>query len=176
MYTVPLNICRTYTNRMRCSLFFACCVIGFGFIAQKKPSSGVSKITPDNRLNSLMDTWHKNATLAQFDAYFAATSDNFVFYGTAPAEKWDKEAFKTFCKPYFDSTRTWRFTPSNRVWNFSKDGKIAWFDEDLQTWMLDCRGSGVCEKTKQGWKLAYYNLSVVIENEKIQEFIKLRKD
>jgi len=24
--------------------------------------------------------------------------------------------------------------------------------------------------------LAYYNLSVVIENEKIQEFIKLRKD
>ena len=99
-----------------------------------------------------------------------------MFYGTAPAEKWDKEAFKTFCKPYFDSTRTWRFTPSNRVWNFSKDGKIAWFDEDLQTWMLDCRGSGVCEKTKQGWKLAYYNLSVVIENEKIQEFIKLRKD
>ena len=161
---------------MRCSLFFACCVIGFGFIAQKKPSSGVSKITPDDRLNSLMDTWHKNATLAQFDAYFAATSDNFVFYGTAPAEKWDKETFKTFCKPYFDSTRTWRFTPSNRVWNFSKDGKIAWFDEDLQTWMLDCRGSGVCEKTKQGWKLAYYNLSVVIENEKIQEFIKLRKD
>jgi hypothetical protein len=161
---------------MRCSLFFACCVIGFGFIAQKKPSTGVSKITPDDRLNSLMDTWHKNATLAQFDAYFAATSDNFVFYGTAPAEKWDKETFKTFCKPYFDSTRTWRFTPSNRVWNFSKDGKIAWFDEDLQTWMLDCRGSGVCEKTKQGWKLAYYNLSVVIENEKIQEFIKLRKD
>lgn len=176
MYTVQLNICRTYTNRMRCSLFFACCVIGFGFIAQKKPSTGVSKITPDDRLNSLMDTWHKNATLAQFDAYFAATSDNFVFYGTAPAEKWDKETFKTFCKPYFDSTRTWRFTPSNRVWNFSKDGKIAWFDEDLQTWMLDCRGSGVCEKTKQGWKLAYYNLSVVIENEKIQEFIKLRKD
>jgi hypothetical protein len=161
---------------MRFSLFFACCVIGFGFIAQKKPSTGVSKITPDDRLNSLMDTWHKNATLAQFDAYFAATSDNFVFYGTAPAEKWDKETFKTFCKPYFDSTRTWRFTPSNRVWNFSKDGKIAWFDEDLQTWMLDCRGSGVCEKTKQGWKLAYYNLSVVIENEKIQEFIKLRKD
>ncbi len=161
---------------MRCSLFFACCVIGFGFIAQKKPSTGVSKITPDDRLNSLMDTWHKNATLAQFDAYFAATSDDFVFYGTAPAEKWDKETFKTFCKPYFDSTRTWRFTPSNRVWNFSKDGKIAWFDEDLQTWMLDCRGSGVCEKTKQGWKLAYYNLSVVIENEKIQEFIKLRKD
>jgi len=161
---------------MRFSLLALLSVISIAVLAQKNPSGSVAKITPEDRLNSLLDTWHKNATLAKFDEYFAATSDNFVFYGTAPAEKWDKEAFKTFCKPYFDSTRTWRFTPSNRVWNFSTDGKTAWFDEDLQTWMLDCRGSGVCEKTKQGWKLAYYNLSVVIENEKIQEFIKLRKD
>lgn len=144
-------------------------------IAQKSSDGSVAKISTEERLNSLMDTWHKNATLAKFDEYFAVTSDNFVFYGTAPAEKWDKEAFKTFCKPYFDSITTWRFTPSNRVWQFSKDGKVAWFDEDLQTWMLDCRGSGVCEKTKKGWVLSYYNLSVVIENEKINEFIELRK-
>jgi len=144
-------------------------------IAQKSSDGSAAKISTEERLNSLMDTWHKNATLAKFDEYFAVTSDNFVFYGTAPAEKWDKEAFKTFCKPYFDSTTTWRFTPSNRVWQFSKDGKVAWFDEDLQTWMLDCRGSGVCEKTKKGWVLSYYNLSVVIENEKINEFIELRK-
>jgi len=144
-------------------------------IAQKSSDGSAAKISTEERLNSLMDTWHKNATLAKFDEYFAVTSNNFVFYGTAPAEKWDKEAFKTFCKPYFDSTTTWRFTPSNRVWQFSKDGKVAWFDEDLQTWMLDCRGSGVCEKTKKGWVLSYYNLSVVIENEKINEFIELRK-
>jgi hypothetical protein len=161
---------------MRFSLLALISVISITVLAQKNPSGRLVNLTSEIRLNSLMDSWHKNATLAKFDEYLAATSDNFVFYGTAPAEKWDKEAFKTFCKPYFDSTRTWRFTPSNRVWNFSKDGKTAWFDEDLQTWMLDCRGSGVCEKTKQGWKLAYYNLSVVIENEKIQEFIKLRKD
>ena len=161
---------------MRFSLLALISVISITVLAQKNPSGRLVNLTSEIPLNSLMDSWHKNATLAKFDEYFAATSDNFVFYGTAPAEKWDKEAFKTFCKPYFDSTRTWRFTPSNRVWNFSKDGKTAWFDEDLQTWMLDCRGSGVCEKTKQGWKLAYYNLSVVIENEKIQEFIKLQKD
>jgi hypothetical protein len=161
---------------MRFSLLVLSSIISIAVLAQKNTSGRLVNLTSEIRLNSLMDNWHKNATLAKFDEYFAATSDNFVFYGTAPAEKWDKEAFKTFCKPYFDSTRTWRFTPSNRVWNFSKDGKTAWFDEDLQTWMLDCRGSGVCEKTKQGWKLAYYNLSVVIENEKIQEFIKLRKD
>ncbi len=176
MFTMQQNTCKTCISKMRFFLFSACLCIGFGLLAQKKPSGGLAQITSEERLNSLMDTWHKNATLAKFDEYFAATTENFVFYGTAPAEKWDKEAFKTFCKPYFDSTTTWRFIPSNRVWYYSKDGKTAWFDEDLQTWMLDCRGSGVCEKTKQGWKLAYYNLSVVIENEKIQEFIKLRKN
>ena len=143
--------------------------------AQRNSDGSVAKINAEDRLNALMDNWHRSATFAKFDEYFAVTSDNFVFYGTAPAEKWDKEAFKTFCKPYFDSSRTWRFTPSNRVWQFSKDGKVAWFDEDLQTWMLDCRGSGVCEKTRKGWVLSYYNLSVVIENEKIKAFIELRQ-
>lgn len=170
MCTMRRNIYRICISNMRFCLLFACCWIGIIMCAQK------NYLTAEAQLNTLMDAWHKNATLAKFDDYFAVTTDNFVFYGTAPGEKWDKEAFKSFCKPYFDSTTTWRFTPSHRVWNFSKDGKIAWFDEDLQTWMLDCRGSGVCEKSKQGWKLAYYNLSVVIENEKIQEFIKLRKD
>lgn len=130
----------------------------------------------ENALNALMDQWHKNATLAKFDAYFNATTEDFIFYGTAPNEKWDKASFQVFCKPYFDSLHTWKFAPSNRKWNFSNDGKTAWFDEDLQTWMLDCRGSGVCVKKKGVWKISYYNLTVVIENEKIQEFIKLRKE
>jgi len=134
------------------------------------------KTTSLDRLNGLLDNWHKNAALANFQAYFEATSEDFVFYGTAPAEKWNKAGFMAYCRPYFDSTRTWRFTPSNRVWAFSDNGKTAWFDEDLETWMLDCRGSGVCTKTKKGWKIRYYNLCVVIENEKIRPFIELRKN
>jgi hypothetical protein len=34
----------------------------------------------------------------------------------------------------------------------------------------------VLVKDGKNWKLAYYNLTVLIENEKIQEFIKLRKN
>jgi hypothetical protein len=48
--------------------------------------------------------------------------------------------------------------------------KIAWFDEGLDTWMKGCRGSGILEKQKGEWKLVYYNLTVLIENEKIKEF------
>ena len=176
MCTMHPNTSRICTNSMRFTLLAVLFGIGFAFNAQQKASSSAARISSEERLNSLMDTWHKNATLAQLEAYFSATSEDFVFYGTAPAEKWDKAGFMAFCKPYFDSGKTWKFVPSNRVWHFSDNGKTAWFDEDLETWMLDCRGSGVCTKTRKGWKIAYYNLSVVIENEKIKEFIELRKN
>ena len=45
----------------------------------------------------------------------------------------------------------------------------------LSTQMEDCRGSGVLIKENGFWKIAHYNLAVVIENEKMQKFIKLRR-
>ena len=126
-------------------------------------------------LDKLIDSWHLAATKADFKSYFEITTDNFIFLGTAPNERWSKKQFQDFSKPYFDKGKAWDFKASNRKWNFSKDGKTAWFDEDLKTWMEGCRGSGVCIKEKGQWKLAYYNLTVLIENEKIKEFIQLRK-
>ena len=129
----------------------------------------------EDALNNLIDQWHMDAASAAFDAYFDATSQNFVFLGTAPEERWTKEEFQDFSKPYFDKKSTWDFKPSSRAWNFSADGNTAWFDEDLVTWMEGCRGTGICSKVGGEWKLSYYNLHVLIENEKIKEFISLRK-
>ncbi|MFM7723752.1 MAG: nuclear transport factor 2 family protein, partial [Bacteroidota bacterium] len=91
---------------MRFTLLAVLFGIGFTFHAQEKAPISAARISSEERLNSLLDAWHKNATLAQFEAYFAATSEDFVFYGTAPAEKWDKTGFMAFCKPYFDSGKT----------------------------------------------------------------------
>ena len=126
-------------------------------------------------LNNIIDEWHQNAANAAFDAYFDITSDDFVFLGTAPGERWEKKDFMTFCKPYFDKKSTWDFKPSDRQWNFSEDGNTAWFDESLETWMQGCRGTGILSKKEGRWFLSYYNLHVLIENDKIQEFISLRK-
>jgi ketosteroid isomerase-like protein len=150
---------------MKKILFLFLVFICFPSLAQKGTES----------LNKLIDAWHLAATNADFKAYFAPTTDDFIFLGTAPGERWTKKEFQTFSKPYFDKGKAWDFKASNRKWNFSKDGKTAWFDEDLKTWMEDCRGSGVCIKEKGEWNLAYYNLTVLIENEKIKEFIQLRK-
>lgn len=122
----------------------------------------------------LMDNWHLAATNANFENYFGFMSDDFVFLGTAPGERWSKDQFAEFSKPYFDKGKAWDIKASNRKWNFSSDGKIAWFDEDLDTWMRGCRGSGVLIKKKGKWYIAQYNLTVLIENEKMKEFIQLR--
>ena len=123
----------------------------------------------------MIDNWHLAASKANYEAYFAHTSSSFVFLGTAPGERWTKPEFMTFCKPYFDKGKAWDFEPSRRNWQFAADGKVAYFDEDLETWMEGCRGSGICVQENGEWKIAYYNLTVLIENEKIKSFIKLRK-
>ena len=135
----------------------------------------LSASKPDTKaLDKFVDNWHLAASEAKYENYFSVMTDSFVFLGTAPGERWTKEEFSAFSKPYFDDGKAWDFKASNRIWSFSKNGKMAWFDEDLDTWMRGCRGSGILEKKKGEWSIVYYNLTVLIENEKIEEFIDLR--
>jgi hypothetical protein len=128
----------------------------------------------EKNLDSLVTQWHKAAASANYDAYFGFMGANFVFLGTAPGERWNKSSFSAFSKPYFDRGKVWNFIPHNRSWMYSKDSTVAWFDEDLDTWMRGCRGSGVLQKSNGIWEIVYYNLTVLIENEKINSFIELR--
>lgn len=125
-------------------------------------------------LNRFVDNWHLAASQADFQSYFNVMASDFVFLGTAPGERWGKEEFASFSKPYFDKGKAWDFKASNRKWHFSTKGDIAWFDEDLDTWMGGCRGSGILRKKKGKWLFVYYNLTVLIENEAIDSFIQLR--
>ena len=128
----------------------------------------------ENNLDTLLNRWHKAAGTANYENYFGFMSTDFVFLGTAPGERWNKQAFSIFSKPFFDKGKAWNFTPSNRTWMYGKDSTIAWFDENLDTWMRGCRGSGIVQKINGKWEIVYYNLTVLIENEKINSFIELR--
>lgn len=139
------------------------------FISATKPD-------PKIELNKFIDDWHAAASQANYSGYFGPMDESFIFLGTAPGERWNKADFSKFSKPYFDTGKAWDFKASNRIWFFSKNKKMAWFDEDLDTWMEGCRGSGIMQKKKGKWIIVYYNLTVLIENEKINEFIELRKE
>ncbi|MES2799668.1 MAG: nuclear transport factor 2 family protein [Bacteroidota bacterium] len=125
-------------------------------------------------LDVWMDKWHKSAAETRFDDFFAEMDDDFIYLGTAPGERWTKIQFANFCKPHFDAGEAWTFVSNTRFWTFSDNKKIAWFEEDLDTWMGGCRGTGVAVKKKGKWYLKQYNLTVLIENDLIDAFIELR--
>lgn len=150
------------------SLTFVCFFIFSIAIAQEKNDS-------KKEINSIIDQWHKAAAKADFDGYFGLMDDESIFIGTDPTENWTLPAFKTFSKPYFDKGKAWSFTPLERnIFMKTTNTDIAWFDELLNTQMGICRGSGVLTKTKKGWLIKHYVLSITIPNEQVTEVTKAK--
>ena len=125
-------------------------------------------------INTLLDSWHKAAAEARFDDYFNALTEDAVFIGTDATENWDKKAFQTFAKPYFDKGKAWNFKSLERHVYFNKDKKTAWFDELLSTQMKICRGSGVIVKVGNEWKIQHYVLSMTIPNDNSDAVVKIK--
>lgn len=125
-------------------------------------------------INALLDNWHAAAAKADYNSYFDKIAADGHYIGTDAGENWDKTAFAAFSKPYFDKVKAWDFKALERHIYFSKDGKTAWFDELLDTWMKACRGSGVLEKEGKEWKIKHYVLSMTIPNDVTDQVIPLK--
>lgn len=139
--------------------------------AQKKQTE-----TPEKEaINTLLDSWHKAASDANFKDYFNALSENSIYIGTDATENWTKKEFEIWAKPYFDKGKAWSFTALLRNIYFSPDKKLAWFDELLDTQMKICRGSGVLEKSNGQWKIKHYVLSMTVPNDNVDEVIKAKE-
>lgn len=136
--------------------------------------SALSFAQQNKEVNTAIEQWHKAAADANFDAYFGLMTDDAIFIGTDPTENWGYKDFKAFSKPYFDKGKAWSFSTLER--NIFADGSIAWFDELLDTHMGICRGSGVLQKTADGWKIKHYVLSMTIPNDNVSEIKKLKKE
>ena len=63
-------------NKKSILFFFVLLSTSFYSLTQKADSSKLKL------LNSMIDSWHANASKANFNEYFDVTTDNFVFLGT----------------------------------------------------------------------------------------------
>ncbi len=124
-------------------------------------------------LHNKIDLWHNAAATANYNSYFNFIAEEGIFIGTDISERWNKKEFSEFSKPYFDNGKAWSFTPKERIIRYSKDKATAWFDEILDTWMGECRATGVLVFQEGNWKLAHYQLSVTIDNELMPQFLEL---
>lgn len=133
--------------------------------------------TPEKAaIDQLLTQWHQAAADADFQGYFGLMAPNSVFIGTDASENWDKDAFMSFSKPYFDQGRAGSFRAVQRNIYLSESGRMAWFDELLDTWMQLCRGSGVAVKTEDGWRIAHYVLSMTMPNEEVDGAVALKRE
>ncbi|MEL1245152.1 nuclear transport factor 2 family protein [Flavobacterium sp. DGU11] len=135
--------------------------------------------TPDTvketkAINTFLNDWHAAAAKGDYNGYFGKIAEDGMYIGTDATENWDKKAFAAFSKPYFDRGKAWDFKAVERHIYFSKDGKTAWFDELLDTWMKACRGSGVLEKEGKDWKIKHYVLSMTVPNDATNDILPLK--
>lgn len=126
--------------------------------------------------DQFLSDWHIAAAEANYQNYFGKMDSISIFIGTDATENWDKIAFETFSKPYFDRGKAWSFSAMERNIYVNKTGSFIWFDELLDTWMGICRGSGVIENNNGNLKIKHYVLSVTVPNDDIQGLLKLKKE
>lgn len=142
----------------------------FSSFTTKSPCQNREK----DKINWMLNEWHKAAADAKYDAYFSMMTVDAIFIGTDATDNWNKADFKVWAKPFFDSGKTWDFTMLERHVYFDETGKIAWFDELLNTQMKICRGSGVLVKMGSEWKIKQYVLSMTIPNDEVNAVVKIK--
>lgn len=123
-------------------------------------------------VGAVIDGWHAAAAAANEEKYFSYFTPDAVFLGTDGTERWSRDEFRKWARPYFAKGKAWSFKTVARWISFSPDRTVAWFDETLDTPnMGPCRGSGVLVRTGDTWRIAQYNLSIPIPNALTDDFV-----
>lgn len=138
-------------------LYLALMLISFFTLADDKSEK--------QAINNVLDKFHHAAAQANAQEYLNLLTDDAIFLGTDSSERWNKEQFTAFVLPYFNQGKGWLYVMKTRNISLLEDSHSAFFDEILDNKNYGrCRGSGVLIKTKQGWKISQYNLSIMIPN------------
>ncbi len=126
------------------------------------------------QIAAMLDSFNLEAARADYTGYFNNYTSDAIFIGTDATERWNKEQFMVWAKPYFDRGKAWNFKSIDRHIYIDENKNTAWFDELLNTQMKICRGSGVVVKKGNEWKIQQYVLSMTMPNNQINEALKLK--
>jgi SnoaL-like domain len=154
-----------------CSIFFLL-VTGIIFTGCRNNPAGIEN--DKKQIAAMLDSFNAEAAKADYSGYFNNYTNDAIFIGTDATERWDKDQFMVWAKPFFDRGKAWNFKSIDRHIYIDKNKNIAWFDELLNTQMKICRGSGVVVKKENEWKIQQYVLSMTMPNNQINEALKLK--
>ena len=122
--------------------------------------------------DAVLDDFHQAAGEANYDKYINLLDKDAIYLGTDSSERWNKDEFSAFVKPYFSQGKGWLYRPVERHITLTQASNIVFFDELLENENYGrCRGSGLLIKTKAGWKILQYNLSTPVPNAIAREVV-----
>jgi SnoaL-like protein len=124
-------------------------------------------------VDAVLDAFHAAAATADEERYAATMTNDVVFLGTAPGERWEGAVWRAFVHSFFSRGKGWRYEPSDRTVVVAEDGQIAWFDETVENPHYGvCRGSGVLRREDGEWRVAQYNLTIPVPDDLVPELVK----
>ena len=126
-------------------------------------------------VKTVLTNFHRAAANADLEGYFKHLVDDAVVLGTAADERWTMSVYRTRVKSIFARGGDWRSTPVEQNVFLAADGRHAWFDERLvRAGVGELRGTGVLHLENGGWKIVLFNRTLVIPNEVVAQFMRLR--
>lgn len=145
------------------------------------PSSLGSRADEEGAVRQVLDAWHAAAASSDEETYFSLMTRDAVFLGTDATERWSRDEFRAYAHRPFSEGRGWRMQARRRDVVIEpgpvRAGAVAWFDEDLETVNLGpARGSGVLVRDDLGWRIAQYNLTITVPNERFDAVRALLSD
>ncbi|MBX9449364.1 MAG: nuclear transport factor 2 family protein [Taibaiella sp.] len=141
---------------------------------QAGPEESMSLNQDSLAIISVLDELNQAAAEADFNRYFDLYREDAVFTGTEAGERWHKNQFMDYARPYFEKGKAWNFRSIDRHIYIHTRQDIAWFDELLLTQMKLCRGSGVLVKENDRWKIQQYILSITVPNDVLDQVIPIK--
>lgn len=146
--------------------FLTACFLCLGFLGAANAATD-AELT--KQVNAFVDEWHDDAANTRM-AYFDKIAKDGVYIGTDRTELWTRDEFKAWSRKYFDAKSAWTFKATRRNVYASADKSLIWFDELLDTRnMGHAMASGVIRKTRNGFEIVHYQLSVAVPNEVIDQ-------
>lgn len=138
-----------------------------------KPPSPAPTNPEREAVDRVLDALHTAAAEADAERYFGLFTDDGIFFGTDPGERWTVPEFRTWAAPYFERDSAWTFVPRDRHVFFGEAGDTAWFDEIAESESYGaCRGTGALRKIGGTWKIAQYNLTIPVPNDLAKDLVR----
>jgi hypothetical protein len=124
-------------------------------------------------IGAVLDRMHRAASQADGSTYFDQFSLSARFIGTDAGERWSIGEFRAYAEPYFNRGQGWTYHPRPDR-SITLYGDWATFDEVLDHDRYGVlRGSGVLNRSADGWKIEQYVLSFAVPNDRARQVVEV---